>query len=295
MITLLVVDDNPLDRQLAAGFLDGHGYRIEFAEDGAKALDRIRQAAPDLVLTDLDMPHLNGLELVQTLHQEFPLLPVILMTAKGSEEIAVQALGSGASSYVPKRALGTGLAETIRIVLDAARGRKLRHNVFSYMVKTESEFTFGHEHGCVTAMVHYFHDSLELMKLVHSDHLTRVCTALTEAIINSIDHGNLELDSKLLEGEHPNAYRELREQRIREEPYASRQITIHARLTRDQAEFTIRDEGPGFDISKVPDPTDPENLMRPHGRGLLLIRTFIPDVSYNDKGNEITLRIKKEQ
>lgn len=294
MIKLLVVDDNPLDRELAASYLEGHGYQIEFAEDGAVGLAKVREETPDLVLTDLDMPELNGLQLVRALHAEFPLLPVILMTAKGSEEIAVQALGSGASSYVPKRALSMGLAETVRIVLIAARSRKLRHNVFSFMVQTESIFSVGHEHGSVTAMVEYFHDSLEMMEIVHSDNLTRVCTALTEAMINSIDHGNLELDSKLLEGDDPEEYRKLRSKRLKEAPYATRKIAVGARLTRDEAVFTIEDEGPGFDVSKVPDPTDPENLMRPCGRGLLLIRTFIPDVTYNDKGNKITLRIKKE-
>jgi CheY-like chemotaxis protein/anti-sigma regulatory factor (Ser/Thr protein kinase) len=294
MIKLLVVDDNPLDRELAAGFLEGHGYQMEYAENGAEGLTKVRDTKPDLVLTDLDMPELNGLQLVRALHAEFPLLPVILMTAKGSEDIAVQALGSGASSYVPKRALGTGLAETVRIVLDAARSRRLRHNVFSYMMQTESEFSVGHEHGSVTAMVEYFHDSLEMMKLVQTDKLTRICTALTEAIMNAIDHGNLELDSKLLEGDDPNEYRVLRTRRLEEEPYSKRKIRIHARLSREDAVFTIEDEGPGFDITKVPDPTDPENLMRPCGRGLLLIRTFIPDVTYNDKGNQITLRIKKK-
>lgn len=294
MIKLLVVDDNPLDRELAAGYLEGHGYQIEFAEDGADGLAKVREETPDLVLTDLDMPELNGLQLVRALHAEFPLLPVILMTAKGSEEIAVQALGCGASSYVPKRALSMGLAETVRIVLDAARSRKLRHNVFSFMVQTESLFSVGHEHGSVTAMVEYFRDSLEMMEIVHSDNLTRVCTALTEAMINSIDHGNLELDSKLLEGDDPAEYRKLRAKRLKEAPHANRKITISARLTRDEAVFAIEDEGPGFDITKVPDPTDPENLMRPCGRGLLLIRTFIPDVTYNAKGNKITLRIKKE-
>ena len=67
MATILIVDDNPLDRQLAAGFLEPESYDLQFAENGAEALDSIRQKAPDLVLTDLDMPELNGLELVEAL------------------------------------------------------------------------------------------------------------------------------------------------------------------------------------------------------------------------------------
>ena len=55
------------------------------------------------------------------------------------------------------------------------------------------------------------------------------------------------------------------------------------------ASFIIRDEGPGFDPSKLPDPTDARNLGKPSGRGLLLIRTFMDEVGYNPSGNEIRL------
>jgi anti-sigma regulatory factor (Ser/Thr protein kinase) len=55
------------------------------------------------------------------------------------------------------------------------------------------------------------------------------------------------------------------------------------------AVFVIRDEGPGFDVATVPDPTDPENFTKPSGRGLLLIRTFMDEVKHNAAGNEITL------
>ena len=51
----------------------------------------------------------------------------------------------------------------------------------------------------------------------------------------------------------------------------------------------IRDEGPGFDPDGLPDPTDPENLTKASGRGVLLIRTFMDEVRFNDTGNEITM------
>lgn len=293
MATILIVDDNPLDRELAAGFLQEEGHKICFAEQGAAGLKEIRESAPDLVLTDLDMPELNGLELVQQLQVEFPLIPVILMTAKGSEEIASTALKAGAASYVPKRTLDSGLLETVRIVLDSARTEQMRKKVFAGMISTESNFELGFDAGAVTAMVDHLRDSLGLMKLVAEEDLTRISTALTEALINAMDHGNLELESSLLDGDDPSEYHQLRSQRMQESPYQERRLHIHSGINRMEAVFTIADEGPGFDISKIPDPTDPKNLMRPHGRSLLLIRTFISDVTFNDKGNEICLRIPK--
>ena len=58
--------------------------------------------------------------------------------------------------------------------------------------------------------------------------------------------------------------------------------------------YVIRDEGPGFDVSGLPDPTDPANLDRPCGRGMLLMRTFMDNVIYNDRGNEVTLFKERE-
>jgi anti-sigma regulatory factor (Ser/Thr protein kinase) len=64
---------------------------------------------------------------------------------------------------------------------------------------------------------------------------------------------------------------------------------MRARETRTEVTFVIADEGPGFDPSRLPDPTDPAQLERVHGRGLLLIRTFMDEVSHNERGNEITM------
>jgi anti-sigma regulatory factor (Ser/Thr protein kinase) len=62
------------------------------------------------------------------------------------------------------------------------------------------------------------------------------------------------------------------------------------RLSRQEAEFVIRDEGPGFAPDKLPDPTDTSNLERSSGRGVLLMRAFMDEVSFNAQGNEVTMR-----
>jgi hypothetical protein len=111
---------------------------------------------------------------------------------------------------------------------------------------------------------------------------------LREALINAIEHGNLELSSHLRERDDDSYLQELR-RRSELEPYCSRRVTLCARETRDDVTYVIRDEGPGFNVSSLPDPTDPENLLKASGRGLLLIRAFMDEVSHNPTGNEITL------
>src|SRR6185503_14693176 len=97
------------------------GFEARTAANGVIALEEVRRDVPTVVLTDLQMPEMDGLELVKRLKQDFPGLPVILMTAHGSEEIAVEALRSGAASYIPKKNLDRDLARTLEAVLALSR------------------------------------------------------------------------------------------------------------------------------------------------------------------------------
>jgi anti-sigma regulatory factor (Ser/Thr protein kinase) len=126
------------------------------------------------------------------------------------------------------------------------------------------------------------------MRLCDEAERLRVGIALEEGLLNAFYHGNLEVSSSLKEIDH-EMYTSLAKQRCREEPYVDRRIYVHARFTRAEARYTIRDEGPGFDLASLPDPTDPANLEKPSGRGVLLMRTFLDEVHYNEKGNEVVL------
>ena len=122
MPTVLVVDDSATDRLLAGGLLTENGdFDVEYAVDGSDAIIKIELHVPDLIVTDMDMPEINGLELVAIVRQAYPLVPIVLMTARGSEELALQALHSGAASYVPKRQLNAELLDTVHQVYSAAR------------------------------------------------------------------------------------------------------------------------------------------------------------------------------
>lgn len=295
MARVLIVDDNPLDLRLATKLAEGEGLETVAARNGREALDVLAVDRPDMLLTDLDMPVLNGLELVREATRLYPTVPVVLMTAKGSEEIAVEALKSGAASYVPKRNLKRDLGPTLRLVLDAAAARDERRNVFGFMEGTESRFRLGYEPRGPAALVSYCRDALRVMDLCDERESVRVGTALTEAIQNALDHGNLELDSQLREEGDGTAYYDLRGRRIAEPAYKDRRVRVTMRLNPDEAIFVVADDGPGFDPASRPDPTAPENLMLSYGRGLMLIHTFMDEVSYNDRGNEITMTQRKSR
>ena len=120
----------------------------------------------------------------------------------------------------------------------------------------------------------------------------RVGVALEEALLNAILHGNLEVSSELRQhGEEP--FYRTAEARRRQSPYRDRRVRVRAKLTPDEAAFDIEDEGPGFDVSRVADPTSEESLTRVGGRGLLLIRSFMTEVTFNDRGNRVRLVKRK--
>jgi DNA-binding NtrC family response regulator len=99
---VLVVDDEVNMRRVLSALIARDGFEVAEARDGAEALSRIREGGIDAVLTDLRMPHMNGLELLERITQEHPEIPVVLLTAHGSVGSAVEALKQGAFDYLTK-------------------------------------------------------------------------------------------------------------------------------------------------------------------------------------------------
>jgi len=100
--TVLIVDDDPTARRLIEVRLKALGCETATASDGQQALERIQSDPPSLVLLDLQMPRMSGLEVLQALHQAGIDIPVIVITAHGSVEAAVDAMKAGAYDFLPK-------------------------------------------------------------------------------------------------------------------------------------------------------------------------------------------------
>jgi CheY-like chemotaxis protein/anti-sigma regulatory factor (Ser/Thr protein kinase) len=287
--TVLVVDDSPVDRHLAGGIIHKmEGWRAVFAAHGREALDVLARQLPDVVLTDLLMPEMDGLELVQAVRGKYPLLPVILMTAHGSEDIASQALQKGAASYVPKKSLARDLAETLDQIVSTAQAKRHQQRILDSLTYHETHFVLDNDTTLVAPMVGHLEQTLEHMRACEPSGMILVGVALHEALTNAILHGNLELDSVLRETDEKQYY-QLAAQRRQQEPFRGRRVHVRVTVNRQEAVFVIRDEGSGFDPATLPDPTDPANLGRVSGRGLLLIQTFMDRVEHNDSGNQITM------
>jgi CheY-like chemotaxis protein len=289
MTSILVVDDSEVDRRLAGGLLQKHpDWTVVYAADGQEALEQIELHLPEMVLTDLQMPGMNGLQLVDHIRKEYPLIPVILMTNKGSEDIAVQALQRGAASYVPKQTLKDDLREVTERVLAIACENRSHSRLLHRMTFNETHFELESDLSLIPATVAYLQGIVSRMRSCEETERLRIGVALEEALLNAYYHGNLEVSSELREVDHSLFY-ETADARSRMEPYCERKIYVQARISRDESVYVVRDEGPGFDPSCLPDPTDPANIERPCGRGLLLMQTFMDKVIFNETGNQVTM------
>jgi CheY-like chemotaxis protein len=289
MTRILVVDDDRPQAEEFGVLLRGAGCAATLAGNGREAMDLLRHDVPDVVLTDLDMPEMDGLELVQAIRRDYPALPVILMTAMGSEVLAAKALNCGAVNYVRKRSLAREVVRTVGSVLAVARALPQQERVLDCLTDDQLGFVLDNDPALVPAVLGH----LELVAaLLHPRDRTdrlRVGMAPHEALLNAIQHGNLELNSDLRQ-ENEQDFWDLTEERRWQPPHRNRRGRIRATLSRSEAVYVVEDEGPGFDPATLPDPTDSANLERIGGRGQMLIRTFTDEVEHNQKGNRITLR-----
>lgn len=293
MSMILIAEDSPTQAFHFKKLLEKENHTVLLAVNATEAIKAINQQQPDLLLTDLNMPGMNGIQLIEACSRAFPQLPAILMTDFGSEDVAAEALRKGAVSYVPKRRVEQDLIPTIESVLGYLRADRRNAALIACCTQLDTRFVLPNEPELVPPMVAHIRDILATMRLCEEKILMRLTIALTEAIDNALHHGNLELSSKLREGDGA-PWRELGAIRRASSPYRERRIDITVNVNRERARIVIRDEGPGFDVSKLPDPTDPSHLEAETGRGVFLMRCFMDEVTYNAKGNELTL-VKNRQ
>lgn len=294
MKTILVVDDSATDRVRITGLLkrnpDGNEtlYETEVAANGAEAHSLLESTAVDLVLTDLNMPELDGLELVRKMKEDWSHIPVILMTGAGSEEIAVKAMQEGAASYVNKTSASSWLHENVERVLESRVEDLAYAALCRQIVSDEYHLSLNNDRVLMSATARFLRQAMQSVGVVSDSELPRVGVAMEEALLNACLHGNLELDSRLREGDG-NEFDRLARERSAAEPWTKRRVTVDASISPQQLKVQITDEGTGFNPENLPDPTDPENLLKPHGRGVMMMKLFLDEVTWNEQGNSVTL------
>ncbi|MGB4691373.1 MAG: sigma-54 dependent transcriptional regulator, partial [Atribacterales bacterium] len=130
---ILIVDDEESLREMLKEFLEGEGMLVELAQNGREALEKLHSLSFDLVLLDLRMPGVSGVEVLQEIKKEEPELPVVVITAYGSVDNAVETLKMGAFDFITKPFKLEELLNTISRALEVERLKREKQYLLEEM------------------------------------------------------------------------------------------------------------------------------------------------------------------
>lgn len=264
------------------------GWDVVFASTAIDALDVPVVRAIDVILVDLGNPHIEGVELVGALHSRFPHTPIVLMSAPYGVREALECIRKGAVNHFPRDLLDTEPAAVLETLRAVARDYERRRTTLARLDALSFEFTLGNDRADVPVISSRLADVVVESGVCDRSASSRVAVALEECLLNAIIHGNLGVSSELRQHDEGDYYREI-EARRHQFPFSERRVKLTARISAKEAVFIVEDEGAGFDVNQVPDPTDPENLFRVGGRGILLMRSFMTSVHFTAGGRRVTL------
>ncbi|MBL7042873.1 MAG: response regulator [Pirellulaceae bacterium] len=299
MSRILVAEDSSTQVVLIRGILEDEDYEVDVVTNGKQALQRLEEGGDyDLVLTDMVMPEMDGLQLARAIRAHHAGTPVILMTGKGTDELAIEALEDGAAGYVPKSRMSDRLVDEVTQVLHMASMERSYKGLLDCLGRTQFIFELENNVSLIDPLVDLLQQMMTGMHLCDSTARLRAGVALEHALLNALYRGNLEISPEemlntremLFQGEAPQLVKE----RLSQPPYCDRKIYLDALLTKKDATFVIRDEGSGFDTSKIPNPGAPDSLEQEGVHGLLLMQTFMDEVVFNDEGNEVRMVKRRE-
>ncbi len=266
---ILVVDDDRTTSHVLQSILARDGFAAEVAQDGIEALETLRRRRFDLLLLDVWMPRMNGLELLARLRPRKRRPRVIVMTSDDAPETLLKAVRGQAERYVHKPVTASALLEVVRDALAAPPALPIE------VISARPEW--------VEMVVPCTREAADRIQ----DVIARLDTSLPPDLRDSIGYAFRELLMNAIEWGG------------RLDP--KRTVRIASLRTRRMILYRIADPGPGFDIDNLPHsaigqpPDNPIAHMdvreargiRPGGFGLLTVRASVDELIYNEQRNEV--------
>ena len=290
---VLIVDDDETTLSIMSDVIRELGLEVSTAENGEDAWNQFEQHKPDLVITDVWMPHGDGLSLTAQVLAREPSCPVIIVTGYGGEQAAIRALKAGATDYLVKPFQLTEFQMSVTRACSLIRARLQNERIFPAVTHTEHTVVLDNIPERVGGVIHLLLKTLE--ECVSESQLLHVRVVLQELLLNAIEHGNLNISAE--DKSHAlseNRFDQLMLQRRNSSKYAKRRVyvSMYHNVDRGILEFRVRDEGKGFDWESVfGGQTDRLPMAAGSGRGIFLARTLIPQLTYHHNGNTVSFTI----
>jgi CheY-like chemotaxis protein/anti-sigma regulatory factor (Ser/Thr protein kinase) len=269
---ILIVDDDPDIHHLLSAALGENGRYFESAYGGLEGLDKFQGSAWDLVITDITMSGIDGLELLRRVRGARPQTPVVVMTVDTTAEKIVSAIRGNAFSWFRK----PFVTHAVREVVDSALTADPIENTIEVVSATTRWLELRLRANLETATrAHHFVRQMETG--LPEDDQEKVALAFREILFNAVEHGS------------------------RGDPDA--RVTVTYMRTNRAVVFRVSDPGPGFSFDGLDHAATADSAashaahalkrermgMRPGGYGILLTRSLVDELIYNEKGNEALL------
>jgi YesN/AraC family two-component response regulator len=291
--SILIVDDEQIIRNVLKRKLEQTtSYLVHTADDGTTGLEVFKNEKIDLVISDLLMTQMNGIELLRNLKQIDPAIPVIIITGYGTLDDAIAAIHLGAEDFIKKPFDINEVIETIEKTFRKKAEEADQLEIIRFIsyedIKLEVPTNFEYLNVCIN----YIFSHLRARWLVSDEDLHDVKVSLYEALMNAFEHGNLGISgdekAKYLEVSQ-QAWKDFLTQRMNDPNYKDKRIFVKLTISEVEMAVAVRDEGPGFDYRSRTGDIDPEELFRSSGRGLLLIQSLMDDLEFDESGSEIRM------
>jgi YesN/AraC family two-component response regulator len=286
MKTILVIDDEKSIRDMLRAGLTQYGYGYYDAPDGRSGIEIFKKTRPDIVLTDVKMPEMSGIELTKHLKGIEYDADVVIMTGYGSEELVIEALRSGAANYIKKPITLNELFNILDSIILKRERRKKNEVNQDTVVFERKKLVFDNDITRIWGVINQvlFNVSYEVGEAA----LEGMRLGLYEIILNAIEHGNFGISfEEKSQAIQNNNYLELLESRSEDPQRNSRKVFIDCTTDRAEISVEIRDQGEGFDFRDFVEMDSSEEVLRPHGRGIFLASLYFDKIEYKEPGNRV--------
>lgn len=288
-IKVLIVEDDPASLNYLEIILGKEGLQYKTASNGEDGLALFKEYKPHIVLSDINMANMNGIQMLAAIKKIQPQTIVIMLTAYNSEDYVIEAMKYGANNYLKKPIFRDNIIGLLRKYKNIILSRNTHIKIQSF-VKTHS-FTMqiGNDLEILPYIVNHLIENVEL--IFKEDECMGIRLGLDEIIINAIEHGNLGISyvekSQAIKN---NALEKLHEQRRNAPERKDKKVTITFELNEEFCEWAIKDQGQGFNPSLIPNPILTETTEALHGRGIFITQFQFDEMEYSENGTKVRLR-----
>lgn len=293
--SILIIDDSEALVSSVGTILKHNNYQVDFAYNGSDALRKIQTHAYDVVLCDIDMPGMSGLEFLEKIRKDEERLDVILMTGFLEPEYFIKAIRLGASDFISKPIEFQQLSKSISTVLEKNEARNSLDSFLNILSEIKLDVVINplkfSQHSVNRICSKFLEQNIKLPPVIVNELL--IC--VDEMVYNAFIHGTLGLTVQQRQGSHA-MLQETIASKLKLPQIAVKRIRFSIGIDQELnlIKISVEDDGDGFDYEGWRVTQNSDNLfsLDEHGRGLAVLYHLADEVSFANGGRRVHITKK---